>query len=71
LASKSGLAPRGEAEFAAQIVDGLGPLAADEAGQALDGAAHAGDGLSARARRGYMGRTGGSKAEKKESGART
>ena len=34
-----------QAEFAAQVVDGLRPLAADESGEALDGASHAGNGF--------------------------
>ncbi len=34
-----------QAQFVAQLVNGLRPFAADETGEALDGPAHAGDGL--------------------------
>ena len=43
LGVEDGIGARRQAQFAAQVVDGLRPFAGDKAGQALDGAAHAGD----------------------------
>jgi len=52
----------------AQVVDGLRPVAADEAGEALDGAAHAGDGFVGAGEAGIHGEDG--RIERGEEGER-
>ena len=58
LGVEEGIFAFGQAELAAQVVDGLGPLAADEAGESLDGASHAGDGFVGAGQAGIHGQDG-------------